>query len=368
MTARIVLFGATGYTGRLTAERLVARGERPLLAGRSEARLATAAERLGLDWRVADARRPGSLFGVVEPGDVLVSTVGPFVKWGDAAVRAAIAARAVYLDSTGEPAFIRRVAEELGPAAARAGATLMPATGFDYVPGALAGALALAEAGAEAERVDIGYFSLGAGPGMMSRGTAVSLAGAALEPMFAYRDGALRTVRAAERTSSFRVDGRDRTALSIGGAEHLWLPAGRPGLREVNVYAGDAGPAALGVQAVSALTAAVTRVPGVRTALRVGAEQIAALLPAPAPGTTPGATSWIAAAASDGGGRALAEVHLSGVNAYAFTAGFLAWAAARAAHAGVEPAGAIGPIEAFGLDLLARACDEAGLLRVRAPS
>src|SRR5690242_7670761 len=100
MTARIVVFGATGYTGRLAAERLAAQGHRPVLAGRSEARLAPLAERLGLEWRVADARRPASVFGLVEPGDVLVSTVGPFARWGDAALRAAIAAPAVYLDTS----------------------------------------------------------------------------------------------------------------------------------------------------------------------------------------------------------------------------------------------------------------------------
>ncbi len=146
MPARIVVFGATGYTGRLTSERLVAQGERPLLAGRSEERLTELAERLGgLEWRVADVDRPNTVFSLVERGDVVVSTVGPFVKWGDPAVRAAIAAPAVYLDSTGEPQFIRRVFDAFGPAAAGAGATLMTAMGYDFVPGALAGALALEE-------------------------------------------------------------------------------------------------------------------------------------------------------------------------------------------------------------------------------
>src|SRR4051794_22315376 len=114
MPSRIVLFGATGYTGRLVAERLAALGERPLLAGRSTARLSDLGRRLGLDWREADALRPGTLMRALEPGDVLVSTVGPFARWGDAAVRAAVGAPATYLDSTGEPSFIRRVFEEFG--------------------------------------------------------------------------------------------------------------------------------------------------------------------------------------------------------------------------------------------------------------
>ena len=142
MTSRIVVFGATGYTGRLVAERLAAQGARPVLAGRDERRLGELAERLGgLETVKADAMRRNSVFAAVEPGDVLVSTVGPFAKWGDAAVRAAIAAPgAVYLDSTGEPVFIRRVFEELGGRRpARAGSTLMTAMGFDFVPGRAGG-------------------------------------------------------------------------------------------------------------------------------------------------------------------------------------------------------------------------------------
>src|SRR5918992_2143984 len=138
MPSRIVVFGATGYTGRLTAERLVAGGARPLLAGRSQAKLEELAATLGgADWRVADVDRPDSVAALVGQGDVLLSTVGPFKRWGEPAVRAAIAAGGVYIDSTGEPPFIRRVFEELGPPAAEAGATLLPAMGYDFVPGTL---------------------------------------------------------------------------------------------------------------------------------------------------------------------------------------------------------------------------------------
>src|SRR4051794_38895824 len=165
MAARIVLFGATGFTGRLTAERLVAHGERPVLAGRDPARLKALADSLGADLETvkADVLRGNSVHSMVDAGDVLLSTVGPFVKYGEPALRAAIAAKAIYLDSTGEPAFIRRVFEEFdGPARAN-GATLMTAMGFDFVPGTLAGALAVEEAGDAAARVDVGYYSLGAG-------------------------------------------------------------------------------------------------------------------------------------------------------------------------------------------------------------
>src|SRR5215207_10154365 len=186
MPSRIVVFGATGYTGRLTAERLVAQGERPLLAGRSESRLAELAERLGgQEWRLADIERPETVAALPAPGDVLLSTVGPFKRWGEPALRAAIAAGAVYIDSTGEPPFIRRVFDELDGPARRAGATLLPAMGYDFVPGTLAGE----EAGGDAVRVDIGYYALGGGPQALSRGTRASLAESALDPSLAYRGG-----------------------------------------------------------------------------------------------------------------------------------------------------------------------------------
>jgi len=82
----------------------------------------------------------GELIGA---GDVLVSTAGPFLKVGRSAVEAAVDAGAIYLDSSGEPPFIRQVFAEYGPRAERTGAVLLTAFGYDYVPGNLAGALAL---------------------------------------------------------------------------------------------------------------------------------------------------------------------------------------------------------------------------------
>src|SRR3954471_13766194 len=108
MAGRIVVFGATGYTGRLIAERLVAAGARPVLAARNEARLAALAERLGgLEVAPAHAMRQNSLFELGGAGAARASPVAPCVKWGGPAVRAAVAGGCTYLDSTGEPAFIR---------------------------------------------------------------------------------------------------------------------------------------------------------------------------------------------------------------------------------------------------------------------
>jgi short subunit dehydrogenase-like uncharacterized protein len=364
MTGRIVVFGATGYTGRLVAERLAGAGERPVLAGRSREKLAALAGDLGgLETAHADVMRSNSLFSLIEEGDTLVTTVGPFAKWGEPAVRAAITGGAAYLDSTGEPAFIRRVFENHGPVAKSAGVPLLTAMGYDYVPGALAGALAVEQAGEAAVRVDIGYFALGMTTQSGSTGTRSSLVGASLDEGHAFRDGRLRAVRTAERVRSFTVRDKERAAVSVGGAEHLGLPASYPGLREINVYLGWFGPFARPMQAGALVGSVATRLPGVREALQFAGERLAALAEGPEAGTTPGGESHIVAQAYDDRGGQVAEVHLTGGNWYAFTADFMAWAARAAAAGRIKGAGALGPVEAFGLAELERGCAAAGLTR-----
>ena len=91
------------------------------------------------------------------------------------------------------------------------------------------------------------------------------------------------------------------------------------------------------------------KVPLTTTAMKFAGERVLGLVSGPEAGTTPGGRSWIAAEAYDAAGRALSEVHLAGVDGYEFTAGFLAWAAQQP----VSGAGALGPVEAYGLERLA---------------
>lgn len=93
---RIVLFGATGYTGRLVAESLASAGTKPLLAARRPDALESLATELGgLETARADVEEPATIGELLGPGDVLVTTVGPFIKLGEPAARAAIEAGAV---------------------------------------------------------------------------------------------------------------------------------------------------------------------------------------------------------------------------------------------------------------------------------
>ena len=366
MAGRIVLFGATGYTGELTARELAGIGERPVLAARSEERVRALADELGgLEWAVADVRRPETVRALVGPGDVLVSCVGPFARWGGPAVEAAIAAGAHYLDSTGETLFIRRIFESYGPRAAAAGSALVTAMGYDWVPGNLAGALALREAGEGATRVAIGYFIRGGGgAGAMSGGTRASAAGVFLEPSFAWRGGRIVTERSGARVRSFVVDGRASKAISAGSSEHFGLPPAFPGLRDVDVYLGWFGGASDALRVASAGMALATKVPGVRDVLgEVVARAVKGSTGGPDADARASSSSLVVAEAADATGRVLARVRLAGVNGYDFTAGMLAWGARAAASGRLHGAGALGPVGAYGLDALCEGARSAGIDR-----
>jgi short subunit dehydrogenase-like uncharacterized protein len=358
VAGRTVLFGATGYTGRIVAEAMVERGTKPVLAARSAGKLDALAAELGggLETAVADVSDPPSVSALVERGDVLVSTVGPFARWGGPAAAAATTAGAHYLDSTGEPSFIREVFERYGPAADRAGCAMLTAFGYDWVPGNLAGGLALREAGDDAVRIDLGYFIHGsAGP---SGGTKATMAASLGEPGYAFRDGRVQTERMAKRVRSFQVGSKQREGVSVGSSEHFTLPRFAPQLREVNAYLGWFGPLSRGMQAFS-LGASL---PGMSHLLKAAGERfVKGSSGGPDADARAQSGSHIVALAYDGAGRELAEVHVTGGDGYTFTGRMLAWGAHRAAEGGLQGTGALGPLEAFGLVGLADGCRWAGL-------
>jgi short subunit dehydrogenase-like uncharacterized protein len=358
VAGRIVLFGATGYTGRLTAEAMVERGLRPVLAARSRDKLEALAAELGgdLDTAPADVSDPPSVAALVERGDVLVTTVGPFARWGAPAAAAATTAGAHYLDSTGEPRFIREVFERYGPAAERSDCGMLTAFGYDWVPGNLAAGTALRRAGDDAVRVDVGYFI--AGPAGPSGGTKATMATSFGEPGFAFRDGRVQTERAAKRVRSFPVGSKQREAISVGSSEHFTLPRIAPQLREVNAYLGWFGPASRVMQVMSLGLS----VPGAADLMKLAGERfVKGSSGGPDAEARAKSRSHIVAIAYDDAGRELEEVHVTGVDGYTFTGRVLAWGADQAARGGLQGTGALGPVDAFGLVALTDGCRWAGI-------
>ncbi|NBE84707.1 saccharopine dehydrogenase family protein [Micromonospora rubida] len=141
----VVLFGATGFTGGLTAEYLARHapdGLRWALAGRNPAKLAAVRDRLagidpalaGLPLLTADVTDPESLRRVADSARVVASTVGPYVHHGEPLVAACAAAGTDYLDITGEPEFVDTMYVRHHAEAVRTGARLVHACGFDSVP------------------------------------------------------------------------------------------------------------------------------------------------------------------------------------------------------------------------------------------
>jgi short subunit dehydrogenase-like uncharacterized protein len=137
----IVLFGATGFVGKLTAEYLARAGgnARIALAGRSTDRLLAVREGLGesaRSWPVlsADATSPSALDEMAARTQVVVTTVGPYSRYGMPLVAACAAAGTDYADLTGEAMFIRESIDRYHKQAADTGARIVHCCGFDSVP------------------------------------------------------------------------------------------------------------------------------------------------------------------------------------------------------------------------------------------
>jgi short subunit dehydrogenase-like uncharacterized protein len=135
----VVVLGATGYTGALTAEYLKGRADgkvRLALAGRSRSKLQAVRDRLAADLPLieADVDDPASMRELASSARVLITTVGPYIKYGDAVVAACAEAGTDYVDLTGEPEFVDRMWLRYHEQAKRSGARIVHSCGFDSIP------------------------------------------------------------------------------------------------------------------------------------------------------------------------------------------------------------------------------------------
>ncbi len=141
----IVLFGATGYTGKLVFAALAEHGPKNLrlaLAGRSESRLRDVRDEIAKDHpRVAEIAIYGvamdderALSEIVKKTKVVVTTVGPFAKLGLPLTHACAREGTHYCDITGEPQFVRRSIDDNHARAIETGAKIVHTCGFDSIP------------------------------------------------------------------------------------------------------------------------------------------------------------------------------------------------------------------------------------------
>jgi short subunit dehydrogenase-like uncharacterized protein len=240
MTRSVALLGATGYTGRLVAAELARRGIVHRLGGRSQERLAKVPSS-GVR-HVVDLQDPASLDRFLDGVDVLITCVGPFTDHGMPVVEAAVRTGTPYVDSTGEFGFMAQVYERFRDAAT----PVVPACGFDYIPGDLAAAIAVEELGGTAEEVDVLYRLRGGKP---SRGTA--------------RSAVAAMATASMTPSRIVVEGPDGplSAVELPWGEHVTVPLHVPGARvRSGIVAPDAFTRAAALAApLASLTTPLTR-------------------------------------------------------------------------------------------------------------
>jgi short subunit dehydrogenase-like uncharacterized protein len=341
----LVVYGATGYTGRLIVDEALALGLRPVLAGRAADAVRAMAEPLGLAWRAAALDDAGALDRLLDGARAVLHCAGPFVHtWrpvADACLRAGAAGRPVhYLDITGEIAVFEALAAR-DAAARAAGVMLLPGVGFDVVPSdCLAAHLAARVPGAR--RLVLAFEGLGGA----SRGTLATMAESLGAPGAVRRGGRIVPVPPAWRTRRVDFgDGRPRAATTIpwGDVSTAWHSTGIP---DVEVYM--AMPAAL------RRAARLSRWLGPLLASGPVRRFAAARARAGPPGPDAGARArgrsrlWGEAVADDG---RRAEARLAGPEPYTLTARAAARLAARALGGGAPP-GFQTPSRAYGADVV----------------
>jgi short subunit dehydrogenase-like uncharacterized protein len=181
----IVVYGATGFTGQLVAEYLAAqyKGDASLkwaMAGRSKEKLAAVRDAIGapkdLPLIVADASDPASLKAMVEQTKSVITTVGPYMLYGNELLAACVAAGVDYFDLCGEPTWMRQKIEQHEAAAKKSGSRIVFSCGYDSLPFELGVFCAQEEAkkafGAAASRVKGRVREM---KGTFSGGTAASM-------------------------------------------------------------------------------------------------------------------------------------------------------------------------------------------------
>jgi short subunit dehydrogenase-like uncharacterized protein len=133
MSGTLMIYGATGYTGKLVARQAKADGLSPVLAGRSAERLQPLAAELGFAWRAIDLGDAAALDAGLADIDVVLHIAGPFSHTSRPMLDACLRTGTHYLDITGEIDVFEACAAR-DDEARRAGIMVMPGVGFDVVP------------------------------------------------------------------------------------------------------------------------------------------------------------------------------------------------------------------------------------------
>ena len=338
----ILLFGATGYTGRLTALALARRGASFAISGRTRSKLDAVARACGdPEIRPANVGDTGSLVSALDGTKVLLTCVGPFERLGHSAVEAALEAKVHYIDSTGEGTFIDRLFERDGEARA-AGIVMAPALAFDEVPADVAATLACE--GMERPELILTY----AVPALASSGTVNSALGIISRPGPWITDGERRWVKTGElkRWAPLPPPLGPREAVSAPLAE-LYLAPRHLDLRSLELYMTSGRLQTLGMKVgLPALRVALAS-PAARHAIGSVIDRVV-----PSPDPNEGGHRRFTILAEARAGRERRNVAVTGADAYGLSAELLAHGAIEMARDGYDKTGVLAPVQAVDIDIL----------------
>jgi short subunit dehydrogenase-like uncharacterized protein len=335
-----MLYGASGYTGRLIAEEAVRRGHRPVLAGRSPQKLQPLAEALGLEVVVARLEDVRALAHALQGLPLVVHAAGPFIHTSEPMIQACLAAGAHYLDITGEIPVFENTFRHDAEARARH-VTLMSGVGFDVVPTDCL-ARYVAEKVPGATELELAF----AGMVEASAGTTKSMLEHLPSGGRVRRGGALQpwpTGKGARRQRF--ANGREYTVMPIpwGDLVTAWHTTGIP---NITTYAGMPGGAPVLARLVGPLAQRALKVDAVRRFLL---QRVEATVQGPSEETRRTSRSYVWGRARAADGRE-AQAWLDLPEGYHFTAG----ATVRAVEEVLarRPSGALTPAAAFGADFV----------------
>lgn len=301
-----MIYGATGYTGRLVTDLAVAHGHRPVLGGRSPEVARHAAGR-GLVGRVFDLRDPATVRDAIAGCRVVAHCAGPFADTSGPMLDACLAAGVHYVDITGEidvfEAALRRDDE-----ARAAGIVVCPGVGFDVIPTDCVAAT-LAAALPTATHLALGFDTASG----MSAGTARTTVAALPAGGRIRREGRIEAIPLGSRTRTIDFGRGPRHAVAIPWGD-VTTAFATTGIPNIEVYVPMPRAAAVALRACHPARG-VFGVPVVQRCLR----SLAGRITGPDMGGRADSPTWVWGEAHDDGGRA-AVARLRTANVYDVTA------------------------------------------------
>jgi short subunit dehydrogenase-like uncharacterized protein len=342
----IVVYGATGYTGALVAHELRRRGLDMVLAGRSAEKLARLADELGggIATRAVALDDDAGLRDLLADAAAVIACAGPFVRHGEPVVRAAAETGTHYVDTTGEQPFMALVRDRYDARARRSGAALVPAMGFDYLPGDLLAHLT-AQGIEPLRELVLAYAPRHVQP---TRGTLRTTLGMVAAPSVVYEDGDWRPapLRVPRASFAFPEPVGRQPVMRYPSGELVTVPRHVrtrrvTSLLTVETVAGTRKAAPLVPLAAPALALAL------RAPLRAALEPLLTRFPeGPSAASRARVRFTLVVQAYGEDGRSRRGVATGG-DVYALTAATVVHGAALMAQEGYDRAGFLAPAEAY---------------------